>query len=122
MNADPSPQNSVLAAAVNWLVALLRGDLATTIAIVAVAGLGLSLLAGRLPKRRGIQLVIGCFIIFGAPTIAAGIFASLAGAQEARESDVYVPTALADVLLPPQTPARTQPYDPYAGAALPPRR
>jgi type IV secretion system protein VirB2 len=89
------------------------------VAVIAVACFGLMLLSGRLPKRRGTQLILGCFSIFGASSIAAGMMAVPSPTNTAEP-----PIELA-VIQP--TPATPQPvaarnYDPYAGAALPPRR
>jgi type IV secretory pathway VirB2 component (pilin) len=120
MNLDPSvPQSNALVAATDWVQSTLTGTLATTVAVIAVACFGLMLLSGRLPKRRGAQLILGCFIVFGASSIAAGMMAVVSPANTAEP-----PIELA-VTQP--TPATPQPvaarnYDPYAGAALPPRR
>lgn len=65
-------------AAVQWVADLLLGPFSTAIAVIAVAGLGFSLLGGRLPARRGVMVVLGCFILFGAPSIARGLM-GLAG-------------------------------------------
>lgn len=115
-------RSSVIAAAMDWLQSIFVGDVATAIAVVAVAGFGLLLLTGRLPKRRGVQLIVGCFIIFGAPSIAAGILMALNIDSDPRvvEPVNSPPTAIVAAAPPPQSPA--VPYDPYAGAALPPRR
>ena len=39
-------------------------------AVIAVAFLGLMMIAGRLPFRRGISVVLGCFLLLGAPVVA----------------------------------------------------
>ena len=124
MTADPfGPQTSAIAAAVNWIQTLLVGQLATMVGIIAIAGFGLLMLTGRMPTRRGIQVILGCFIIFGASPIAAGIIASLnsraeIGADrgpEVRSIEVVPPLA------PPKA-VESQPHDAYAGFAVPPRR
>lgn len=43
-----SAQSDAVGAAVSWIVALLTGSLATLIAVLAVAGVGLALLQGGL--------------------------------------------------------------------------
>ncbi|HZZ34021.1 MAG TPA: TrbC/VirB2 family protein [Phenylobacterium sp.] len=74
---DPAG-SSPLIAALDWVQGTLLGNLATTAAVIAVAGVGFLMLTGRLDWRRGLTVVIGCFIIFGAVSIVAGI-RSLAG-------------------------------------------
>jgi type IV secretory pathway VirB2 component (pilin) len=73
--AEP-PQASVLRAASQWSVATLSGSLATGIAIIAVAGVGLMMLSGRIDVRRGAMVIVGCFMLFGAPAIAEGLLGS----------------------------------------------
>jgi type IV secretory pathway VirB2 component (pilin) len=116
--ADP-PGASVIAAAIGWLQGTLLGTIATTIAIVAVASVGLMMLAGRVNVRHGLTVIAGCFILFGASTIVAGIQASLAGADRAAPPvarDSPPPMVAAPPAPPP--PANR---DPYAGASVPPR-
>ena len=108
-----------LRAAASWLQALLLGSIASVIAIVAIAAVGLMMLSGRIDIRRGITVVLGCFLLFGAPVIAAGLQGIAAG--NAPQSMTYAPATVSSI--PPQTtpvPSRTPaPYDPYAGASLP---
>jgi type IV secretion system protein VirB2 len=51
----------------------LLGNLATTAAVIAVAVVGYLMLTGRMEWRRGLMVVVGAFIIFGAVSIVAGI-------------------------------------------------
>jgi type IV secretion system protein VirB2 len=51
---------------VQWLL----GSVATGIAVLAVAFVGFGLLGGRLNWRTGARVVMGVFILFGAPMIA----------------------------------------------------
>ncbi len=74
---DPAG-SSPLIAALEWIQGTLLGNLATTAAVIAVAVVGYMMLTGRIEWRRGLTVVIGCFIIFGATAIVAGI-RSLAG-------------------------------------------
>ncbi|MGA2951132.1 MAG: TrbC/VirB2 family protein [Caulobacteraceae bacterium] len=60
-------------AALEWIQGTLLGNLATTAAVIAVAVVGFLMLTGRIEWRRGLTVVIGCFIIFGAAAIVAGI-------------------------------------------------
>lgn len=75
--SDPAG-SSPLIAALDWVQGTLLGNLATTAAVIAVAAVGFLMLTGRMDWRRGLTVVIGCFIIFGAVSIVAGI-RSLAG-------------------------------------------
>ena len=77
VGADPAG-SSPLVAALGWVQGTLLGNLATTAAVIAVAVVGFMMLTGRIEWRRGLTVVIGCFIIFGAAAIVAGI-RSLAG-------------------------------------------
>mgnify|MGYP001553605119 CR=1 FL=1 len=74
---DPAG-SSPLIAALDWVQGTLLGNLATTAAVIAVAAVGFLMLTGRMDWRRGLTVVIGCFIVFGAVSIVAGI-RSLAG-------------------------------------------
>jgi len=68
------PQGSgPLVSAVNWLQGTLLGTVATTIAVIAVAAVGLMMLAGRMNWRYGATVILGCFILFGASAIVGGI-------------------------------------------------
>jgi type IV secretion system protein VirB2 len=62
-----------LLAAVQWIQGTLLGNVATTVAVIAVAVTGFMMLTGRVNWRHGITVILGCFIIFGAAAIVAGI-------------------------------------------------
>jgi type IV secretion system protein VirB2 len=66
---EPIP-HSVIEAASIWIVALLSGSLVTTLCVVAVATLGLLMMTGRIQIRAGVQVVIGCFLLFSAALLA----------------------------------------------------
>ena len=70
--SDPAGSGVILAA-VNWLQGTLLGTVATVVAVVAVAVVGLMMLTGRINWRYGATVVLGCFILFGAASIVAGI-------------------------------------------------
>jgi type IV secretion system protein VirB2 len=59
--------------AVNWLQGTLLGTVATVVAVIAVASVGFMMLTGRMNWRHGAVVIIGCFILFGAASIVAGI-------------------------------------------------
>ncbi len=70
--ADPAG-SGVLVSAVRWLQGTLLGTIATVAAVIAVACVGLLMLTGRINWRYGATVIIGCFILFGAASIVAGI-------------------------------------------------
>jgi type IV secretory pathway VirB2 component (pilin) len=69
---DPAGSSPILAA-LQWVQGTLLGEIATTAAVIAVAAVGFLMLTGRIEWRRGLTVVLGCFIIFGAAAIVAGI-------------------------------------------------
>jgi type IV secretion system protein VirB2 len=69
---DPAGSNAILGA-VNWVQGTLLGAVATSVAVIAVAGVGFMMLTGRMDWRRGAMVILGCFILFGAAAIVAGI-------------------------------------------------
>jgi type IV secretion system protein VirB2 len=76
------PQGSgVLVSAVNWLQGTLLGTIATVVAVIAVASVGFMMLTGRINWRYGVTVIIGCFILFGASSIVAGIHSAATVAQ-----------------------------------------
>ena len=112
--ADPPP-TSAIGSATSWVSDLLLSPLATAIAVIAIAWIGLAMLSGRIDIRRGLSVVFGCFLLFGAKGIADGL-------RSAAGSEVVPATASA-----PPPPVYAKPpaatnvpsgYDPYAGAAV----
>jgi type IV secretion system protein VirB2 len=69
---DPAGSD-VLLNAVTWLQGTLLGNVATGLAVIAVGATGLLMLTGRIDWRRGATVIVGCFIVFGAAAIVAGI-------------------------------------------------
>lgn len=76
--ADPAGSSPVLAALL-WVQDTLLGRVATTAAVIAVALIGYMMLTGRFEWRRGLTILIGIFIIFGAVSIVAGIRSAAGG-------------------------------------------
>jgi type IV secretion system protein VirB2 len=70
--ADPAG-SGVIVSAVRWLQGTLLGTIATVVAVIAVASVGFLMLTGRINWRYGATVIIGCFILFGAASIVAGI-------------------------------------------------
>ena len=70
--SDPAG-SGVLVSAMGWLQGTLLGTIATVAAVIAVATVGFMMLTGRINWRYGITVVFGCFVLFGASSIVAGI-------------------------------------------------
>lgn len=70
--ADPQGSGPIIHA-VNWLQGTLLGTVATVAAVIAVASVGFLMLTGRMNWRYGATVILGCFILFGAAAIVAGI-------------------------------------------------
>lgn len=112
LSTDPQG-SSVIVNAVHWIEGTFLGSLATTIAVIAVAWTGLAMLSGRMNVRRGLTVILGCFLLFGARDIVGGLressFGSVAGSD--------VPRQLPDRPQAPRIPVNADPFDPYAGQA-----
>src|SRR6218665_2737744 len=76
--SDPAGSGPIVAA-LGWLQGTLLGNVATAVAVMAVAAVGFMMLTGRMNWRFGATVIIGCFILFGAGAIVTGI-QSAAGA------------------------------------------
>lgn len=87
---------------------MLFGPLAVTLCVLAVAFVGFVMLTGRMPVRMGLRVVLGCFVLLGAPVIASGLMQL---DQEPRAEPV--PTALPEPAREELPPAN---YGPFAGA------
>lgn len=70
--SDPAGSGPIVAA-LGWLQGTLLGNVATAVAVMAVAAVGFMMLTGRLNWRFGATVIIGCFILFGAGAIVSGI-------------------------------------------------
>jgi type IV secretory pathway VirB2 component (pilin) len=75
---DYSAGSSSIVEAIVWIEGVMTGSVATAIAVLAVAAFGLRMLGGHVDWRHGSRIVLGCFLIFGAPAIARG-FLTAAG-------------------------------------------
>jgi type IV secretory pathway VirB2 component (pilin) len=78
MPADPEG-SGVIIGALNWLQGTLLGTVATVAAVIAIAAVGFMMLTGRINWRHGAVVILGCFILFGAASIVAGIRAAATG-------------------------------------------
>ncbi|WP_390612812.1 TrbC/VirB2 family protein [Qipengyuania thermophila] len=79
-SAQADPQGSgPIVNALSWLQGTLLGNVATAVAVMAVAAVGFMMLTGRMNWRFGATVIIGVFILFGAGTIVAGIQSASGG-------------------------------------------
>lgn len=78
--ADPAGSGPIVNA-LSWLRDTLLGNVATAVAVIAVAMVGFMMLTGRMNWRFGATVIIGCFILFGAASIVAGIQSTAGIAQ-----------------------------------------
>ncbi len=108
--------SAALVDAALWIQGTLLGTLATAVAVIAIAWIGFGMLSGRINLQRGAITILGCFIVFGAPIIAAGLMKT--GQAEGTPAIVVVPPSPPPLPQPTSTPT---PYDPYAGASVPVR-
>lgn len=70
--SDPQGSGPIVAA-LGWMQGTLLGNVATAVAVMAVAAVGFMMLTGRMNWRFGATVIIGCFILFGAGAIVSGI-------------------------------------------------
>lgn len=109
-----SQSGSSFGATIDWISSVLLGELAITLSVLAVAMLGFSLLSGRLHLRLGGRVVLGLFLLLGAPAIVTAFSVGLIGASDTGSTVVFERA-------PPPSPRQDLPpanYDPYAGASL----
>lgn len=76
--SDPEGSGAIVQA-VRWLQGTLLGTVATAVAVIAVATVGFLMLTGRINWRYGATVILGCFILFGAASIVAGIQSTAGG-------------------------------------------
>ena len=107
---------STLVSALRWVEGILLGTTATVVGVIAVASIGLMMLAGRVEVRHGIRTVFGLLIVFGAPTIASAIEMQLRGATS--EAPAYVAGSAPPPAEAVEQPAPPETFDPYAGASV----
>lgn len=111
-----NPGSNVLVNASEWITGLLRGPLAAALAILAVAAIGALMLRGRVSVRHAAQVLLGCFVLFGAASLAASFRAladyGLGGTPAPAPVVAEAPPSL------DEAPTQNAVYDPYAGAAV----
>lgn len=108
-----STHQGSLARSIDWLVGLVSGQMATALAVLAVAFLGFQMLAGFVPMRRVVQTVLGCFVLFGAPLIARSIMETTHTTEPIEPVTVY--RADPEYALPTTNRVpNANPFDPYS--------
>lgn len=107
-----APATSPLADAVAWTADLVSGSLAVGLCVIAVALVGFAALTGRMPIRMGARVVLGCFVLLGAPVIASG----LSGLWQ--DTGSAPPPAPQTAPTDQREPLPQATYDPYAGASI----
>lgn len=96
-----------------WVPALLGSTAVQIVCVLAIAGLGFGMLAGRISVRRSGLIILGCFLMLGAPAIAVALTGiGRGGGNEGHAA----PTSPAPIHV-PNPEARTS-ADPYSGASL----
>ena len=113
MITDLAAPTASLATAVAWTQQLILGSLGTSVALLAVASIGFMLLQGRLAVVAGARVIVGCFVLFGAPLIARSLIVVVRGDRS---------PGLVQIPQPPQpipVPLKPPQFDPYAGASVP---
>jgi len=71
-SGDPRGSGPIVAA-LSWMQGTMLGNVATAVAVMAVAAVGFMMLTGRLNWRFGATVIVGCFVLFGAASIVSGI-------------------------------------------------
>ncbi|QNO26376.1 TrbC/VirB2 family protein [Sphingopyxis sp. OPL5] len=104
---------NALVAASQWLADVATGSISLVAATIAVAGIGFGMLAGRVHLRRGATVILGCFILFAAPSLANGFVQWANGGGDAVPQAAMAPPL---PLTPAPPPAQLS--APYAGPSL----
>ncbi|MDK2756131.1 MAG: TrbC/VirB2 family protein [Blastomonas fulva] len=107
-----------LGLAIAWIAGVLTGSLAIAVATTAVAVIGIGMMSGRIDLRKGAATIAGCFVLFGAGSIADGLIALASGKSGGVPAavEIVAPAPPPQIHLPA---APSQDFDPYAGAAVP---
>ncbi len=102
---------SPMASSLEWINGVLFGQIAVGLCVLAVAFVGFQMLTGRLALRRGLQVILGCFVLLGAPVIAAGFVSSF-------DAGIEPPPPLVPTMeeFPPRDDLPPASRDPYSGA------
>jgi type IV secretion system protein VirB2 len=72
---DPAGSGPIVGA-LHWIQGTMLGTAATVVAVISIAVVGYMMLSGRINWRHGAVVILGCFVLFGAGSIVAGIQAA----------------------------------------------
>jgi type IV secretion system protein VirB2 len=108
----PRPTGPV-ESSIDWLTGTMLGTVATSVCVIAIALIGFQMMSGKLPIMRGLRVIVGCFLLLGAPVVAA----SISGLWQRNAGQAALPPVSPQaedprVDLPPAD------YSPYAGASV----
>lgn len=108
---DPS-SSQTLSTSVEWMSGTMLLETATALCVIGVALLGFAMLTGRFHVRKGFGVVVGCFLVLGAPSVAAGLLTMINSSHNPSNAKLPPSPLLPDARegLQPAT------KDPYAGA------
>lgn len=97
-----------------FIEGFLSGGIATSVAALAVAAVGFHMMSGRVSMRNALRVVVGCFILFGAPLIVGDLMEYVRGNEVAPMYPLVIEATPPPPL--PQAPARprSNPFDPNA--------
>src|SRR3546814_6795556 len=93
-----SPVHNPIADGVAWVEGAALGSVATSVAVVAVAAIGLLMLSGRSELRRGITVVLGCFLLLGASAIGRAITSWKSAEVMPRAPGAPAPSQMTSIL------------------------
>ena len=108
---EPSPDSSLTQAS-EWIDAVVFGEVAIALCVLAVAFVGFAMLTGRFAMRGGLRVLLGCFILLGAPVIAGGLI----GAGNVEDSAPFEPQPSNQHTDQPTRDLPPANFDPYSGA------
>ena len=107
---EPNAASSLTGSS-EWIVDVMFGPVAVGLCALAVAFVGAMMLTGRWHLRLGFRVVLGCFVLLGAPMIATGLYSfESSAATELASASPPEPAFPRD--LPPAE------YNPYAQASV----
>ena len=116
MSTAISDQTAIEIAA-TWILTALTGPITIALGTLAVTFIGYSALVGRLSYRRAGAVVLGLFLIFGASSLSNALMSDRRIEPPIRGAP---PNDIPNVVKSETGGSTLAPYDPYAGAAVPP--
>lgn len=102
-------------ASLGWIEQVLFGEIALGLCVLAVALVGALMLTGRWPLRTGLRVLLGCFVLLGAPVIATGLL-STGLLSTGSERGYASPSQEPAYSLPPREDLTPAEFDPRSGA------